>query len=368
MVVNGESGMALPLAIIMIVLLGVMGAGLLTFVSRDLNTVVEQNRGQRAFELADAGVGVAKRQLTSDCAGNTTCIEHYDANMLDGAIQDDTPDIQWSWINGGVTLNDLDDDNVTTVDSVNVTIDYLSDADSLRVISEGTYGNARRKIQAIFKGIQGAASGGGDGLGHPLYYTPSDIKIAKQVELNKMSLFSEQDILLEDNAYDGGADGWEDDRGVFRTDLRFRDQGTTKMAGDVDELCDWNTTTHYFAEKQGANQECFKDITGTWNTQGRLLNGLKGLYPHLADQIKQGKTKMEEGGLAAEGLVCGVPTSAFLLRTAVTRRPQTASPMGCTLTTAPPDPCDSLTARPKLLQEGTTSRSLTKSRWLMKDC
>ena len=55
--VEDESGMTLALAMIMIVLIGVMGAGLLTFVNRDLNTVVEENRGQRAFEMADAGIG-----------------------------------------------------------------------------------------------------------------------------------------------------------------------------------------------------------------------------------------------------------------------------------------------------------------------
>ena len=75
--VNDESGITLALAIIMIVLIGVMGAGLLTFVSRDLNTVVEENRGQRAFEMADAGINVANRQLTADCGSNATCQANY---------------------------------------------------------------------------------------------------------------------------------------------------------------------------------------------------------------------------------------------------------------------------------------------------
>jgi hypothetical protein len=53
--------MTMGLAMMMILLIGVMGAGLLTFVSKDLNTVLEVNRGQRAFEVADAGIGVAKQ-------------------------------------------------------------------------------------------------------------------------------------------------------------------------------------------------------------------------------------------------------------------------------------------------------------------
>ena len=70
--------MTLALAMIMIVIIGAMGAGLLAFVNRDLVTVVEENRGQRAFEMADAGVQVAKRQLSSHCAGDPDCILHYD--------------------------------------------------------------------------------------------------------------------------------------------------------------------------------------------------------------------------------------------------------------------------------------------------
>ena len=61
-----ESGMTMGLAIMMILLISVMGAGLPTFVSRDLNSVIEENRGQRAFEVADAGIEAVKRQLASD--------------------------------------------------------------------------------------------------------------------------------------------------------------------------------------------------------------------------------------------------------------------------------------------------------------
>src|SRR5215204_5745009 len=195
-----ESGMTMGLAVIMIVLLGVMGAGLLTFVSRDLNTVVEENRGQRAFEVADAGIGVAKRQLSLDCATNITCKDHYD----DGASVVGTQDFQWSAARGGLTLNDLDETDSTS-DSVNVTIRHLDSATGaydFRVISTGTYGPAKRKIEAIFKGI--TASGGGSGLGHPIYYTKSSVSIEATsdgldgITLEAISMFSERDILIQD--------------------------------------------------------------------------------------------------------------------------------------------------------------------------
>lgn len=58
-----EKGMTMGLVVIMIVLIGVMGAGLLTFVQRDLENVVEVNRGQKAIEVSDAGIQAAKRRL-----------------------------------------------------------------------------------------------------------------------------------------------------------------------------------------------------------------------------------------------------------------------------------------------------------------
>src|SRR5215212_6545970 len=96
--VKDESGMTLALAIMMIVLIGVMGAGLLSFVNRDLNTVVEENRGQRAFEMADAGVNAARRQLASDCANNTGCQTNYNdpTSPFSGA-----EDKSWSEAKGG---------------------------------------------------------------------------------------------------------------------------------------------------------------------------------------------------------------------------------------------------------------------------
>ena len=61
--VDDESGMTMAISVLIVVLVGVMGAGLLTFVSRDLNAVLEVNQGQQAQDMADAGIAAAKRHL-----------------------------------------------------------------------------------------------------------------------------------------------------------------------------------------------------------------------------------------------------------------------------------------------------------------
>ncbi len=88
-----ESGLALPLAIGVMVIVGVMGAGLLVFVNRDLESVIEVNRGQKAFEIAEAGVASARQQQLSDVVRR-----HYDRDRtndcFDGQIR--ATDEDWS--------------------------------------------------------------------------------------------------------------------------------------------------------------------------------------------------------------------------------------------------------------------------------
>ena len=64
--IREEAGVALGLAVVLVVLIGVMGAGLLTVVVSDLEATLEANQGQRAFEMAEAGVEVAKARLAED--------------------------------------------------------------------------------------------------------------------------------------------------------------------------------------------------------------------------------------------------------------------------------------------------------------
>src|SRR3954470_12706720 len=108
--VKDESGMTMGLTVIMIALIGVMGAGLLVFVRNDLEAVVQVNQGQRALNLADAGVQAAKRQLRSDAVP-----AHYDSNRAEN--------VEWAYVapSGATAGKSLSLDE----GSAKVTIQYL---------------------------------------------------------------------------------------------------------------------------------------------------------------------------------------------------------------------------------------------------
>ena len=113
-----ERGMVLGLAIIIVLVVGVMAAGLLTFVSADLQAVLAVNRGEQAFQLAEAGVEVAKAHLADDRSPS-------------------------DWSSGELHANGVDDN------SVSVAIDHT--AGSFEVVSTGRYGETKRKIEAVFE-------------------------------------------------------------------------------------------------------------------------------------------------------------------------------------------------------------------------
>jgi type II secretory pathway component PulK len=114
-----ERGMALGLAIIVVVIVGVMGAGLLTFVATDLQAVVAVNRGEQAFELAEAGIEVAKAHLANDSSpANWSSEELHMAGVFEG--------------------------------SVTVTIEYDAESGTFEAVSTGDYRETSRKIEATF--------------------------------------------------------------------------------------------------------------------------------------------------------------------------------------------------------------------------
>ena len=114
-----ERGMALGLAIIVVVIVGVMGAGLLTFVATDLEAVLAVNRGEQAFELAEAGIEVAKAHLAND------------PNPAD-------------WSSGELQMAGMGEGSVT------VTVEYDDESRTFQAISTGEYRETKRKIEATF--------------------------------------------------------------------------------------------------------------------------------------------------------------------------------------------------------------------------
>ena len=114
-----QRGMALGLAIIVVVIVGVMGAGLLTLVATDLEAVVAVNRGVQAFELAEAGTEAAKAHLANDPSPS-------------------------DWSSGDLYLPGMDEGAVT------VTVEYDDESGTFQAVSTGEYRETIRKVEATF--------------------------------------------------------------------------------------------------------------------------------------------------------------------------------------------------------------------------
>ena len=183
------------LAVIVVLLVGVMGAGLLVFVRNDLEAVVEVNQGQKAFDVADASVQVAKRHLSKVDANP----ESYDADAANG---------ESAWSEGAGKSLDFDGDGN---DDITVGIRYLEPSTSdeeagdedhapavlstgeseypggenyFRVTARGVEGRAVRQIRAIFVT---------ENLGLPVgYYATRDINFetGSTMAVDGMSLFA----------------------------------------------------------------------------------------------------------------------------------------------------------------------------------
>jgi hypothetical protein len=168
-----EAGMTMGLAIIMIVLIGVMGAGLLTFVRSDLEAVVEVNQGQRGLEWAEAGVEAAKMQLSMNANGE---LYNGSGGDLDGDGSN-TADSEWSYQNSDGSAGSGKTINLDGAENrVNVKIQYLKPAaedetklpdfapealppgetrypgnrDYFKITAQGTARDANRRVEAIY--------------------------------------------------------------------------------------------------------------------------------------------------------------------------------------------------------------------------
>lgn len=217
--VRDETGMTMGLALMMVVLIGVMGAGLLAFIQRDLAAVVEVNKGQKAFELADAGAQLAGQQIQHDAEP-----EHYDVDDNSNGISYDpncndpggdssasarTPSSEdWS-PKAGVTRTVADG-------SFKVTIQWLNrsasapdgcrapvatgvkpiEARYFEVISTGEFGGSKRKVEAIFSTYD---------TGMPrAYFSQADIMVDANSCISNVSLFALNGISLGGNGCTSG--------------------------------------------------------------------------------------------------------------------------------------------------------------------
>lgn len=234
-----ESGVALGLAVVMIVLIGVMGAGLLVFVRNDLEAVVEVNQGQRATDVAEAGLHVGKEQILGD-----KIPAHYDVDdstdptyldstcNVDNADPDEsiarTPDTEnWSPEAGGqtrtfaggeftVTIRWLAPDATAPDDCRAPETGTLPEGtDYFKVVSTGRHGGAVRRVEAIYETYR---------LNVPrAYYTPGPITINGDACISEVSIFS-----LNDIKFSGGGNGCADPDADGDT---VQDDGTSDPKG-----------------------------------------------------------------------------------------------------------------------------------------
>lgn len=283
---NDEAGIALPIAIMVMVLVGVMGAGLLVFVRNDLETVVEVNRGQQALEAAEAGVSAAKRQLASDDVRR-----HYDTDPSNDCAAGQRTAVSQDWSPAATTSNATCSDNSIAKPSgpgvrrdfstgggtgnFTVTIQcYVQNGDPagrcaggetwttsetadekryFKITSTGRFpadgSGATRTVQAIYYT---------EPLDYPTaYYTPSNIDFNGNTDVSGVSFFAKGNIT-----------------GVFKGSFTV-DRSVSALYGP------WNTTM--FTPPTQLNTVSRKDASGT------LLQG---------------------AGFAAEGLVCGNPCTS----------------------------------------------------------
>lgn len=218
--VDEEAGMTMALAVIMVVLIGVMGAGLLTFVQRDLDSVVQVNKGQRAFELADAGVQVARQQIRRDAdpehydIDNPANIEYYSALCNDPGGDDTelkprlptgddwSPDagVTRSFASGEVevTIRGLSRNPAANAECKSPVEAGVNPAGSryFRVISEGRYNGAKRKVEAIMETYDNGVP--------KAYFTRDSLTINGSSCITGVSLFALGNI---DTGNSGGGSG-----------------------------------------------------------------------------------------------------------------------------------------------------------------
>jgi Tfp pilus assembly protein PilV len=155
-----ESGVALGLAAIVVVLIGVLAAHLLAALRSDLEATTQANRGQRALHLADAGAQAAAAQLRADADP-----AHYDADDADNSgwaevLSDGGPPGESLALNGGAAIVTIryptparsaaqQGDGRYAPERVPAGLPDNPGRDFFLAVSEGSFGETRRKVEVI---------------------------------------------------------------------------------------------------------------------------------------------------------------------------------------------------------------------------
>lgn len=156
--VRDESGIAMGLAVIMILLIGVMGAGLLVFIRNDLEAVVEVNQGQKALEVADAGIQAAEAHLKLDANprrydGEATVEDSgwsYSRGGEDITLEGDRANIEIRFLRPAGTEEQARSDGYAPETLPAGETEYPGNRSYFNVTSEGVAGNARRVVESIY--------------------------------------------------------------------------------------------------------------------------------------------------------------------------------------------------------------------------
>lgn len=202
-----EAGIALALAIIVVVVAGVMGAGLLLVVRKDLEAVISTNNARRAFYAADAGAQLARRHILSDPR-----ISSYDdapgpEDCRPPATDETREDSPWSYSTEGVTRafggGEFTTEILALGDGCGVPEPRPGER-YFRAFSEGRFGEARRLVEATYVTRD---------IGAPLaVYAAGDVLLGPQSAVSGGSVFAGGDVTVSSGATVSGEDrvygGW----------------------------------------------------------------------------------------------------------------------------------------------------------------
>lgn len=231
---HDESGVALGLAVMVVVVVGIMGAGLLVFVRNDLASVISVNQGQRAFYAADAGAEAAKRHLLGDASPAS-----YDTDNVSGSCNsplDAENPVSSEWTGDGAERSFGGGEFIATIRWMNAGCGSPAGGDPgaeyFKVVSTGTSGEAKRRIEAVY-----AASDADAPLAN---FAAGDVEIAADAVVGGVSVFSGGDVALEDANSLRGDDGtygrWPTEGGVSRPVSEAGVGAVGSISGDASKV------------------------------------------------------------------------------------------------------------------------------------